>query len=308
MKAIVYTEYGPLEVLKLKEVDKPVPRDNEILVRVFAATVTSGATFIRSGRYPDSRLFTFFLRLMSGIRKPGKTILGYELAGIIESTGKDVKLFREGDRVFGTTTGLRFGSYAEYVCLPEKWKAGAVAVMPANMSYGEAAAIPVGGMTALYLLRKGDVRSGQKVLVYGASGSVGTYAVQLAKYYGAEVTGVCSTANLELVKSLGADRVIDYTKEDFTLSGETYDVIFDAVGRSPYSRCKKSLNKKGTYLSIKSPTVEKTENLVFLKELAEAGKIKPVIDKCYPLEKTAEAHGYVDRGHKKGNVVINVEQ
>jgi len=306
MKAIVYTEYGPPEVLRLKEVDKPVPRDNEILVRVFAATATSGAAFIRSGRYPDSMLFTFFLRLMSGIRKPRKTILGYELAGVIESAGKDVKLFKVGDRVFGTTTGLRSGSYAEYVCLPEKWKAGAAAVMPANMSYGEAAAMPVGGMTALYLLRKGNVRSGQKVLVYGASGSVGTYAVQLAKYFGAEVTGVCSAANLELVKSIGAGRVIDYTGEDFTRNGECYDLIFDAVGRCPYPRCKKSLKKKGSYISVKSPTVEKTEDLVFLKELAEAGKIKPVIDRCYPLEKTAEAHGYVDGGHKKGNVVINI--
>jgi NADPH:quinone reductase-like Zn-dependent oxidoreductase len=301
MKAIVCTGSGKPDVLKLKDVARPTPKDNEILVKVHAASVTVGDAIIR--KIP--RVIMLIFGLSSGYKL--KKVPGHEFAGEVVEVGKNVKRFKKGDKVFGTTTGLAYGANAEYVCVPEEWKQGVVAEKPANVAYEEAACVPIGGMTALRILRKGNIKRGQKVLVYGASGSVGTYVVQLAKYYGAEVTAVCTSGNHEMVRSIGADKVIDYTKEDFRKNGETYDVIFDAVRKIKASSCKNSLKESGTFLSSRIPTSEEVEDLNFLKELVEGGRIRPVIDRLYPMEKTAEAHKYVDKGHKKGNVVITVK-
>jgi NADPH:quinone reductase-like Zn-dependent oxidoreductase len=299
MKAIVARKIGSPDFLELQEIEKPIPKDEEVLIRVYAATVTIGDVIMQKLRFPLWLIFHLF-----GMKR--KKIPGHELAGKIEAVGKGVTKFKVGDQVFGTTSGFSVGANAEYVCLPEEWSKGVLTLKPTNMTFGEAAAVPIGGMTALHILRKGNIQRGQKVLVYGASGSVGTFAVQISKAFGAEVTGVCSTANLGLVKSLGADKVIDYTQEDFTKNGEIYNVIFDAVIKTSARSCKKSLAKNGTFLSARSSTSESNEKLIFLKELIEAGKLNSAIDRRYPLDQVPEAHRYVDTGRKKGNVVIEV--
>jgi NADPH:quinone reductase-like Zn-dependent oxidoreductase len=292
VKTIVLSDFGQPARLELREVARPGPRKNELLIRIHATTVTSGDVIIRKLPFP--------IRIWMSLALGRGRILGHELAGEIEAVGGEVTRFRKGDGVFAST-GLAGGAYAEFICLPET---GSVALKPANLTYEEAAAVPVGGLTALHFLRMAAIQPGQSVLIYGASGSVGSYAVQLARHFGAEVTAVCSTANLGWVKALGADRVIDYTAEDFSKSGETYDVIFDAVGKTSASQCQRSLKDKGTYLSVRSPSSEAAEGLVFLKGLIEAGRLKPVIDRRYPLEQVAEAHQYVESRHKKGNVVL----
>jgi len=325
MKAVVHTKYGSPDELQIKELEKPVPRDNEVLVRIHATTVTTTDCNARNFTFvPKS--FIFFARIMFGFKKPKINILGIDLAGGIEAVGKNVTLFKVGDQVFGSP-GDSFGAHAEYICIPEK---GTLVIKPKDLSYEEAAAISLAGNTALFFMRDlGKIQAGQKILIHGASGAIGTYAVQLASYYGAEVTGVCSGSNAEMVESLGANKVIDYTTTDFTKSGETYDVIFDVVGKTTFSECKSSLKQKGVYLenSLELKDIlmmiwtsfiggkkikggvskERIENLNFFKELIETGKLKPVIDRSFPLEETADAFKYVEKGHKKGTVVISVE-
>jgi NADPH:quinone reductase-like Zn-dependent oxidoreductase len=308
MKAIVYSQYGPPEVLHLQDVEKTTPRDREVLVKVHATTVTIGDTIMRSLNLPISGWQKVMGRMILGWNKPRRSTLGMELAGDIEAIGKKVTRFKPGQAVFASTFAVNFGGYAEYKCLPEN---GVLALKPANLSYEEAAAVPGAGMTALRCLEKGKIRPGQKVLIYGASGAVGTNAIQLAsRHFGADVTGVCSAANLELVKSLGASQVMDYTCQDFTQNGETYDVIFDAVGKLLHPQGKKTLKPGGVYLNVHADSGggEKLAHLLALKEIIEAGELKPVIDRVYALEQIVEAHRYVDQGHKKGNVVITVRE
>ncbi|MHA2045647.1 MAG: NAD(P)-dependent alcohol dehydrogenase [Candidatus Thorarchaeota archaeon] len=323
MKAIVFEKFGSPEVLQVKDIEKPTPRDDEVLIKVHATTVTRFDCWNRSATAPPG--FGLLMRLAIGIRKPKQPILGTELAGEIEKVGKDVTLFKPGDQVFGYL-GMSLGGYVEYKCLPEN---AVMAIKPANATFEQAAAVQQGALTALYFLRKVNIQSGQKILIFGASGGVGHFSVQLAKYFGAEVHGICSTSKLEFVKSMGADKVIDYTTEEFDESGEKYDIIFDTFAKSPFSRCVESLEEEGIYLfatsglprmfrsfllnrrgskkSVSGLLEETTEDLIFLRELIEAGKLKVVIDRTYPLEQAAEAHRYVESGKKKGNVIITLD-
>jgi NADPH:quinone reductase-like Zn-dependent oxidoreductase len=327
MKAVITTKYGPPEVLEVREVGKPAPKDDDILIKIHATTVTAGDCELRSLKLPF--LYQLMLRMGFGFTKPRNKIPGTELAGEIEAVGKDVKRFKEGDQVFGSA-GLGFGANAEYICLPEEPEEmeGGVTTKPANMTYEEAATVPFGGRDSLHFLRLGDLQSGQKILINGAGGSIGTFAIQLAKLSGAEVTAVDSTPKLDMLRSLGADHVIDYTREDFTESGQVYDVIFDVIGKASFSRSEKSIVQNGTYLlanpvsqmipalwarmkssnEIIMQTASGTiEDLIYLRELIEDGKLKTIIDRTYPLEQIIEAHRYVEKGGKLGNVVITME-
>jgi NADPH:quinone reductase-like Zn-dependent oxidoreductase len=326
MKAIIWTAYGPPEVLQLQDIEKPVPKDNEVLIKIHATTVTAGDCETRTLKLPMG--IGLLMRLFVGIRKPTRVlILGQEFAGQVESVGKGVTRFIPGDQVFGGT-GFTKGTYAEYVCLEEYPDEGLLAIKPKNMSYQEAAGVTTGGLEANHFLNIAQIQPGQKVLIVGAGGSIGTFGIQLANYYGAEVTAVDRTDKLEFLRLIGAKEVIDYTVEDFTKNGQTYDVIFDVVGVSPFRGSLDSLTADGVYLIanprfgsmirakwvsgrgskkvITEMTQQKTEDLIFLRELIEAGKIKSYIDKVYPLEKMVEAHRYVESGDKKGNLVIDL--
>src|ERR1700716_2158184 len=325
MRAVVYDRYGPPDVLRLEEVARPIPKEDEVLVKVFASTVNRSDVHIREANRAGGPAVMFLSRLVSGLRRPRQPILGSEFAGVVEVVGAAVTEFAAGDRVFGST-GLRFGAHAEFMCV----RAGArIAHMPAGMSFEEAAPICDGALNALMCLKEADLRKGRRILIYGASGAIGTAGVQLAKYFGADVTAVTSTKNLELVRSLGADRVIDYTQEDFTRNGETYDVIFDAVGKQSFGRCRGSLQRGGGYLAtdgfrnlilalwasrigdkkviFQIPPRYTKKDVLFLKDLIEAGRYRAVIDRCYPLEDVVEATRYVETEQKTGNVVLTID-
>ena len=310
MKAVVCTKYGPPEVLQLREVAKPTPKNKEVLIRIYATAVTASDCIIRGAKL--ALVPGLLMRVVLGFTKPRKPILGLVVAGDIEAVGKEVTRFSPGDPVYGFT-GFGFGSYAQYTCMPdEESMRGCLASKPVTISYEKAAAVPYGAMLAMHFLKRGNIQPGQKVLIYGASGAVGTTAVQIAKYYKAEDAGVCSTTNLDLVKSLGADNVLDYTRQDCLAGGERYDLVLDAVGKRKSSklklRCRNALTANGKYISVDDAVPKlRVEYLVLLKELIETGRFKPVIDRIYPLEQLVDAHRYVDMGHKRGNVVVTVE-
>lgn len=304
MNAIIYNSYGKPQVLKLRNIDKPKPKENEVLVKIHATSVTSGDVRLRSSDFPP--LFWLPARLIFGLFRPKKKILGHEFSGEIEQVGSQITKFKIGDEVFGTTTFLKQGSYAEYVCVPQEWKHGVIDFKPKGLSHQESAVLPIGGMTALYLLEKADFQENQKVLIYGASGSVGSYAIQLAKYKKAEITAVCRSTNFDMVKALGADHCIDYRKKDYSKETEKYDIVFDAVGKTNKSKTKNSLKENGKFVTVNTMTKENIENLNRIKHLAEANHLKPFIDQTFALSDVSDAHRYVDTGRKRGNVSIQV--
>jgi NADPH:quinone reductase-like Zn-dependent oxidoreductase len=314
MKAIICTKYGAPEVLKLEEVEKPIPKDNEVLIKVCAAAPTISDCYVRSGKV--SFWLWIPMRIYVGFLRPRHSVLGFDLAGEIEDIGKKVKKFKKGDQIFAFS-GKSFGAYAEYNCLPEDGlcfpKDCIMSLKPSNITYEEAAAVPSRGILALHFLKKWNIQKGQKILIIGASGGIGTFAIQIAKYFGADVTGVCSTANLDMVKTIGADKVIDYTKEDYLKSREKYDFILDAtpfkkdLRKSLKLNCKNALTQNGQYKSVDNGTPKsKVEDLDFLKGIVEKGKMKMVIDKVFTLEQLPEAHRYIEQGHKKGNVIVKI--
>jgi len=304
MRSIHYDKYGGSELMYLKDMEKPEPKNNEVLVKIHYATVTSGDVRIRKSDFPKA--FWLFARLMFGLFKPKRNILGHEFSGRVEAVGSDVNLFQAGDDVFGTTTSLQYGSYAEYVCVPQEWKAGVIAKKPSALTYEDAAALPIGAMTALYLLNKGQVEKAKKVLIYGASGSVGSYAVQLAKHFGAEVTAVCSEKNFDMVKAIGANHLIDYKTTPIDKLEGHFDLVMDAVYKLKKSDVKHLLNNEARFVSVASPTNEDTDQLKLLSELAAQGIIKPFIDRIYPLNETPQAHAYAETHRKRGNLLIKV--